>query len=75
MKVTQKGQVTIPIEIREQAGIYPNSEIEFQYRNGNVILKKITGKNSPGKKIVDRLQNSNIKIKLTTDQLMKLTRN
>ena len=29
MKVTTKGQVTIPQDIREQLGIYPGSEVEF----------------------------------------------
>jgi AbrB family looped-hinge helix DNA binding protein len=29
MRVTSKGQVTIPIDIREQFGILPNTEVRF----------------------------------------------
>ena len=29
MKVTVKGQVTIPIQIREKLGITPNCEVDF----------------------------------------------
>ena len=30
MRVTSKGQVTIPIDIREKAGILPNMDVEFE---------------------------------------------
>jgi antitoxin PrlF len=30
MRVTQKGQVTIPLEVRRALGIRPGSEVEFQ---------------------------------------------
>jgi AbrB family looped-hinge helix DNA binding protein len=29
MRITSKGQVTIPIEIRERAGLLPNTEVDF----------------------------------------------
>ena len=29
MRITTKGQVTIPVEIRERLGLLPNSEVEF----------------------------------------------
>lgn len=29
MRVTSKGQVTIPVEIRERMGIFANSEVDF----------------------------------------------
>jgi len=73
MKVTTKGQVTIPQEIREMAGILPNSDVEFSYKNGLVLLKKITGTTSRGKKIVDRIK-AQTKLTMSTEQIMKLTR-
>ncbi len=73
MKVTTKGQVTIPQEIREMAGILPNSDVEFSYKNGFVLLKKITGTTSRGKKIVDRIK-AQTKLTMSTEQIMKLTR-
>jgi AbrB family looped-hinge helix DNA binding protein len=30
MRVTQKGQVTIPLEVRRALGIGPGSEVEFE---------------------------------------------
>lgn len=41
-KVTAKGQVTIPKEIREKLGIHPGDDVEFEERDGTVILKKDT---------------------------------
>ena len=32
MRITSKGQVTIPIEIRERAGLLPQTEVEFDVR-------------------------------------------
>lgn len=41
MRLTSKGQVTIPQGIRELAGLLPGSEVEFQFRNGQITLEKI----------------------------------
>jgi AbrB family looped-hinge helix DNA binding protein len=32
MKITSKGQVTIPQAVREKAGLHPHSEVEFEVR-------------------------------------------
>ncbi len=42
MKITSKGQVTIPQTVREQAGLHPHSEVEFEVRaNGDVVLRPV----------------------------------
>lgn len=41
MRVTSKGQVTIPQDIRRLAGLLPGSEVEFQVRGGEVVLQKV----------------------------------
>ena len=38
MRVTTKGQVTIPQHIREKMGITPHSEVDFIEEDGRVIL-------------------------------------
>jgi len=43
-KVTSKGQVTIPKEIREAIGIGPGSAVEFSIQNGECVLKKVADK-------------------------------
>jgi len=37
--VTQKGQVTIPVQLRRSLGIEPGDRIIFSAREGEVILK------------------------------------
>ncbi|WP_185983328.1 AbrB/MazE/SpoVT family DNA-binding domain-containing protein [Aureimonas mangrovi] len=37
MRVTEKGQVTIPKPIRDKLGIGPGSEVDFVEREGSVV--------------------------------------
>ena len=42
MKITSKGQVTIPQSVREQAGLHPHSEVEFEVQaNGDVLIRPV----------------------------------
>jgi AbrB family looped-hinge helix DNA binding protein len=42
MKITSKGQVTIPQEIREKAGLLPHGEVVFELRdNGEVVIRPV----------------------------------
>ena len=48
MRVTTKGQVTIPQHIREKLGIMPSTEIDFVEKGDRVYLvKKKGGKPQP----------------------------
>lgn len=38
--VTSKGQVTIPVEIREMLGIHPNDQVVIQVSEGRVEIKQ-----------------------------------
>jgi AbrB family looped-hinge helix DNA binding protein len=40
MKIGERGQVTIPKDIREQFGLVPETEVEFRVVGGSIILKK-----------------------------------
>jgi AbrB family looped-hinge helix DNA binding protein len=40
MKVTTKGQVTIPARIRDYLGIAPYSDVDFRIAEGSVVLVK-----------------------------------
>ena len=40
MKITEKGQVTIPKAIRESCGFYAGQEVRFVKRKDEVILEK-----------------------------------
>ena len=42
--VGERGQVTIPKELRDEEGIKPKDKILFQRKNGKNTIKKITSK-------------------------------
>jgi AbrB family looped-hinge helix DNA binding protein len=73
MRITSKGQVTIPIAIRQRAGLLPNTEVEFSLRGDTVILRKAATRSRRGAQLVQRLRGA-ATVRLTTDQIMALTR-
>ena len=44
MKVGERGQVTIPKDIRERFGLAPDTEVEFRVVRGSILLKKASKK-------------------------------
>ncbi len=72
MRVTTKGQVTIPKQLREKYGIGPNSEVEFVEQRGRIYLKK-TGK-ARGQNPFEAARGS-ATVKMSTDEILALTRN
>jgi AbrB family looped-hinge helix DNA binding protein len=73
MRITSKGQVTIPLAIRRRAGLLPGAEVEFILRGDTVILRRPKGGTRRGAGLVARLRGS-ARAGLTTDQIMALTR-
>lgn len=41
MRVTEKGQVTIPKSVRRHLGIAPGSEVEFTFVEEGALLRKV----------------------------------
>jgi AbrB family looped-hinge helix DNA binding protein len=74
MRITSKGQVTIPQEIREKLGLLPHSEVEFAIVGDSVQVRKKKGKKmSRGELIVAHLRGRGNK-RFTTDEIMAMTR-
>ena len=73
MRVTSKGQVTIPQEIREKTGILPGSEVEFAVKGRRVYIEKVAGRRSRGAHLTRRLRGK-ATVAMTTDEIMALTR-
>lgn len=72
MRVTTKGQVTIPQHIREKLGITPATEVDFVEEEGRIFLvKRKEGKAALSK--FSRLRGS-ATVKMTTNEIMALTR-
>ena len=73
MRVTIKGQVTIPQEIRERYGFLPGTEVRFQDRDGVVCLVKERGEPTRGRALVEQMR-GRAQVRLSTDEIMALTR-
>ena len=72
MRVTTKGQVTIPQFIREKLGITPATEVDFIEEKGRVYLVKKKGKNLTNRTFKSLRDTATVK--MTTDEIMALTR-
>lgn len=75
MRITSKGQVTIPVDIREKFGLLPYTEVEFVVDRGAVtIVPKSAGAQSGrGAEVVRRLRGT-ASGGMTTEEIMALTR-
>ena len=73
MKVTSKGQVTIPQNVRRELGIHPaETEVEFvQDENGRWYLRKIRGKQGRSR---FRRAHAAGKLRMSTEEILALTR-
>lgn len=77
MRITSKGQVTIPSHIREQAGLLPNTEVDFDFDGSTVRIFKAptSSKETRGQTIARSLLGKGAgRITLSTDELIALTR-
>jgi AbrB family looped-hinge helix DNA binding protein len=72
MRITSDGQVTIPLEIRQQLGLLPGAEVEFEVVDDRIILKRKPHL-SPGEQLVE-LMRGRATVKLSTDTIMTTTR-
>jgi AbrB family looped-hinge helix DNA binding protein len=75
MRITAKGQVTIPVMIREKAGLLPGTEVDFQLDGGavRIVKARASTRETRGQEIVRRLRGS-ATVKMSTDEIMALTR-
>ena len=72
MRVTTKGQVTIPIDIREKLGITQDTEVDFQEEGDRVFLVKRKATTRASRKF--KKLRGVATVKMTTDEIMALTR-
>ena len=68
MKITEKGQVTIPKAIRERYGLYPGSEVRFAEREHRVVLQKAREQD------VWEKYRGFLKLRMRTDDVIRLMR-
>ena len=74
MRMTSKGQVTIPIEMRRRLGLLPNTEVAFELEGNAVrVLKAEASAESRGRQLVRRIR-GRASVAMSTDEIMALTR-
>lgn len=73
MRVTSKGQVTIPVTVRRALGIEPGSEVDIVASGDHAELRPTAARLSRGEQAVALLKGS-WQSNLTTDELMQMTR-
>jgi antitoxin PrlF len=73
LRITTKGQVTIPIEIRKKMGLLPETEVEFKIMGNTVFLKRAGNLSKRGRNLLDRMRRK-ATVKMTTDEILSLTR-
>jgi AbrB family looped-hinge helix DNA binding protein len=73
MRITSKGQVTIPIEIREKVGLLPHTEVRFEVEGNTVRILREEKPGSRGQRLVDRMR-GRATSRMSTEEIMALTR-
>ena len=74
MRVSSRGQVTIPADIRARFGFLPDTEVEFVVEDDTVkIVRATQAGNTRGDRVVRRLRGRAVS-HLTTDEILALTR-
>jgi len=75
MKVTTKGQITIPQAVRNRYGLQPGTEVEVVARGEEVLIRprKVERKGDAVTEWVARFAGSG-SVKVTTDEIMRMTR-
>lgn len=73
MRVTSKGQVTIPQEVRRLLGIEPGSEVDFEVHDDQVrLVRRSPGR---GEQLVAAMRGAGRgHVRMSTDEIMALTR-
>ncbi len=73
MRVTDKGQVTIPIEIRQRLGLHPGAAVEFSVEGNAVRITKSAEPSGRGAAVIARMRGAG-DVNMTTDEILALTR-
>lgn len=75
VRITSKGQVTIPAKIRERAGLLPQTEVEFEFDGKVVRIRRAKARKGDGRgaRLVAHLRGRG-DVAMSTDAIMALTR-
>jgi AbrB family looped-hinge helix DNA binding protein len=76
MQITSKGQVTVPQEIRNQLGLLPHTQVEFELAGDHARIRK--AQRAPRQSFRGRLALDVLRgtadTRMSTDEILALTR-
>ena len=73
MKITSKGQVTIPHQLRQAFGLLPHTEVVFEAGEDGVVLRSRLSRRALVRERLRRARGAGTGSR-TTDEIMQLTR-
>lgn len=74
MRITSKGQVTIPQDIRNRLGLFPNTDVEFSVERGAAVLRAKRGAPTRAERIVGHLKAHGGNMRMSSHELLALLR-
>lgn len=72
MRITTKGQVTIPQHVRQKFGLHPYAEVDFVEEDGKVYLAKREDPEPDRTRF--RKYRGAATVRMRTEEILKLTR-
>ena len=72
-RVTEKGQVTIPKDLRDAYGIGAGTEVVFEAADDVIVVRKVASGPTRGRRLAEQLRGRG-DVAMTTDEIMALTR-
>ena len=73
MRVTAKGQVTIPIQLRNELDLLPGTRVTLEECDGGVLIRHALSREELIRQRIEQVKGI-AKGRFTTDELMSLTR-
>lgn len=73
MRVSEKGQVTIPKDLRDEFGIGAGTEVVFEAGDDAIVVRKVDSMTGRGRAMAERLRGRG-DVNMSTDEIMSLTR-
>jgi antitoxin PrlF len=76
VRISSKGQVTIPREIRDRLGLVPHTKVAFELAEDHARIRKAggeAGESARGRLALDALR-ATADVRMSSDEIMALTR-
>ncbi len=75
MRITSKGQITIPQQVRRKLGLEPGDEVDVLVDGENARIVRVAGAATRGQRLVARIRGTaSAHLDMSTDDLMALLR-